>query len=217
MGRILVQTVCENPSLATRSSADSSTESNLTMCSVIRTKRSGGGGVVRNNIPKIRCKWLLYSSTVILLSFILLSAVRPVECANEDTNDIGSGSRHVERIPGNNKASGTASGATGSGSAGSSNHDSNEVHSTSFRFPSTDEEEDEGSYEDEDASYYDHFGDSGELKPHDVEYLDYYEKEHPHQTKEKPQIAKCCPYGEAITADGKCKPFRSLEARHNQK
>lgn len=192
----------------------------------------------RRRMPlNLQNKWLLYSSTLILLTFIFLSAgVTLVECAGagQDSNDISGHGRHVDRIPQkfsiSSQSGGDSGGSAGKSSHKNSNHDSNEVHST-FHFPSgagqssegedegIGDEDDEGSYEDEDASYYDHdhFGESGELKPDDVQYLDSEEKGHGGGHHQKPQIAKCCPYGDAIAADGQCKKFRSLEAVHNQK
>ena len=173
-------------------------------------------------------KWLLYSSLVIFVGVLLsdLGTVRFVKCVahGEDSNDIGT--RHVDKIPG--KSPGKSVSLPSSASNSANNHDSNEVHSTNFRFPGSsasaldDEEEgDEDSYEDgEDASYYDHddfFASSDELKKvseTEVQYLDQYERDN---KKFKPQIAKCCPYGEAINSDGRCSPFRSLEAKHHQK
>lgn len=174
-------------------------------CSRNSPRKTSGRILPHNN------RWLLYSSTVILLSFIFLldlGTVRVVDCvaSNEDSNDIGS--RHVDKIPGKS--------VKPVGSSIHHNHDSNEVSDfKSFPFPSADSEneDDEDSYED--TSYYDQFGSSDEMKPAEVQYIDQYENEH--HLQGKPQIAKCCPYGEAINADGKCKQFRSLEARHNQK
>ncbi|CAL8144433.1 unnamed protein product [Orchesella dallaii] len=168
-------------------------------------------------------KWLLYSSTVILLSFILLfdlGTVRVVNCeSSEDSNDIGT-MRHVDKIPG--KAAGRhASSSSAGGNHHHHNHDSNEVHSPSLRFPTSsagdEEDEDEDDYFDEDASYddEDHFADSDEFKHDDVADVEYIESyENRHRLPEKPRIAKCCQEGEGISADGKCKQIRNS---HNQK
>lgn len=155
-------------------------------------------------------KWLLYSSTVILLSFIIISTVIPVEC--ETSRGTLQSTRHLDKIPGSENVSQNRLSRESGGHEERNNH-GNEVEPRNVLFGgagSVEEDEEDDSYDDEDDPFVEH-GDSVEFRP-----LENYDDEHGHHGPfEKPQIAKCCPYGEAVTATGECAQFRLLEKAHH--
>jgi len=151
--------------------------------------------------PNHHNKWLLYSSTLILVSVLLVvDHISVVECSPQYLSTVENKTTGKGREKGNMVFGNSINNVPERGLHGKSQFGGNEIHSVKFDFNDIDEEDDEGdSYPDEDASY-PLESEEEDVKGSDADYIIEYEKEN--KIFGKPRMGKCCDFGSGLNVEG---------------